>query len=207
MRCTSKLFITLTLLTMTSNHSYADDLINKNYIRSLASPEKYVAVIEYTDANGKVIERKGFASSKGWKAVSPTEFLLAKGVKMNLFGVTPCQGQLVNKRENFSGSCDDYATQHLQIWIKNPKVLLCRSYMHEKNAPSQNTTCYGWYYLPGALDSVDNLEDQLVGVGALKVATKPDSTPLRPDLLPAQKTSQVGMGGLGMWEDPNHKIK
>ncbi|TJW70330.1 MAG: hypothetical protein E5X43_34645, partial [Mesorhizobium sp.] len=48
--------------------------INKDYIKSLAAPGKTVLVLEYYDGSGKAVDRKGYASQAGYKAVSPTDF-------------------------------------------------------------------------------------------------------------------------------------
>lgn len=75
--------------------------------------------------------------------------------------------------------------------------------MSEEGASLQNATCYGYYNFPGSLDSVDMFEEQLLSLGALRLAKKPDGTPIRPDLAEAQEIGQKG--SFGMWADPRMK--
>lgn len=67
----------------------------------------------------------------------------------------------------------------------------------------QNATCYGYYNYPGAMDSVDNFEEQLLSLGALRLAKKPDGSVERPDLQEAEKLGKKG--DFGMWADPRVK--
>lgn len=177
--------------------------INKDYIKSLAAPGKTVLVLEYYDGSGKVADRKGYATTAGFKAVSPTDFRVDDKTTLHLFGLEPCKGEMVNRSEDFAGSCTDYAQQQLQILLQNPKVVFCRAFVSEQGSPVQNATCYGYYNFPGSLDSVDMFEEQLLSLGALRLAKKPDGTPVRPDLSKAEEIGQKG--SFGMWADPRVK--
>jgi hypothetical protein len=176
--------------------------IDKDYIRSLVSPGKTVLVIECYDGGDKVVDRKGYASEAGYKAVSPTDFRVDEKTTLHLYGVEPCEGDMVNRNEGYSGSCSGFAQQELQVMLKSAKVLFCRAFVSEQNAPKQNVTCYGYYHYPGSLDSVDMLEDELVSLGALRVAKNPDGSLVRSDLDEAQR---IGKQGYGMWADPRVK--
>jgi hypothetical protein len=173
--------------------------INEDYIKSLAAPGKTVLVIEYYDGNDHVVERKGFASKEGYKAISPTDFRVDADTTIHLYGLEPCNGEMVNRAENFSGSCSDFAKQQLQIMLQSPKVIYCRAFISEASAANQDATCYGYYNYPGSLDTIDMFEEQLVSLGALRVARGPDGQPLRTDLDEAEK---IGRQGYGMWADP-----
>jgi hypothetical protein len=72
-------------------------------------------------------------------------------------------------------------------------------FLTERDASLQDATCFGYYNYPGSLDSVDNIEEQLVSLGALRLSKKTDSTLRRPDLSAAE---EIGRSGLGMWADP-----
>ena len=176
--------------------------IDQNYIRSLAAPGKTVLVIEYSDGAGKVTERKGYASATGFKAVASTDVKVDDKTVLHLYGLEPCQGEMVNKAENFSGSCADFAQQQLAIMLQSPKVIFCRAFVSEQNAPRQDATCYGYYKYPGSLDTIDMFEEQLLSLGALRISAKPDGSLMRPDLVEAEK---IGKGGFGMWADPRIK--
>jgi len=173
--------------------------VNEAYIRSLAAPGKAVLVVEYYDAQKNVRARKGFASATGFKPSAPTEIAVDTKTRLRLFGLEPCSGEMVNQKEGFAGTCSDYAEQQLAILLKSPKVLLCRAFLTEENRPVQDATCFGYYNYPGSLDTIDNLEEQLVSLGALRVVKKADGSPLRSDLMDAEK---IGRGGFGMWADP-----
>ncbi len=177
--------------------------INKDYIKSMASPGKSVLVIEYYDGDGKVSARKGFASASGYKATSPTEFRVDDKTVLNLYGLEACKGEMVNRKDDFAGSCADYATQQLQIMLQSPKVLFCRAFVSEDRAPKQNVTCFGYYNYPGSLDTVDMLEEQLLSLGALRIAKSKDGKLERPDMEKAQKIGEDGF--YGMWADPRVK--
>lgn len=173
--------------------------IDQNYIRSLAAPGKTVLVIEYYDGGGKVGERKGYASATGFKAAAPTDIKVDDKTVLHLYGLEPCQGEMVNRSEDFAGSCADFAQQQLAIMLQSPKVIFCRAFVSEQNAPRQDATCYGYYNYPGSLDTIDMFEEQLLSLGALRISAKPDGSPMRPDLVEAEK---IGKGGFGMWADP-----
>lgn len=176
--------------------------IDQNYIRSLAAPGKTVLVVEYFDGEGKVTERKGYASATGFKAIAPTDIRVDDKTVLHLYGLEPCQGEMVNRSENFAGSCEDFAQQQLAIMLQSPKVIFCRAFVSEQNAPTQDATCYGYYNYPGSLDTIDMFEEQLLSLGALRIASKADGSPMRPDLVEAEK---IGKGGFGMWADPRIK--
>jgi hypothetical protein len=183
-----------------ANVSFATEPIDKAYVKSLAAPNKKVLVVEYLDAEDKVVDRKGYASESGWNAKSATEFEATKGVVLKLFGLAPCAGELVVKTENFAGTCDEYAKANLQTMLSSAHVIFCRSFVTEQAAASQDTTCYGYYAVPGAMDSVDMLEEQLVSLGALRPSKKANGTNARPDLSDAEEIGKKG--SYGMWSDP-----
>jgi len=176
--------------------------IDQNYIRSLAAPGKAVLVIEYYDGEGKVGERRGYASATGFKAAAPTDIRVDDKTVLHLYGLEPCQGEMVNRSEDFAGSCADFAQQQLAIMLQSPKVIFCRAFVSEQNAPRQDATCYGYYNYPGSLDTIDMFEEQLLSLGALRISAKPDGSPMRPDLVESEK---IGRGGFGMWADPRIK--
>lgn len=194
-----KIVMGLTLLCLTATANAAQP-IDKTYIKSLAAPGKTVLVIEYYDGQGNVTDRKGYASPTGYKASSPTDIIVSPQISLHLYGLEPCKGDMVNKREAYAGSCTDYAKSQLQALLNSPRVLLCRAFVTEETAPSQNVTCYGYYNYPGAMETVDMLEQQLVSVGALRVSRKPDGSSDRADLAHGEEIGQEGQ--YGMWADP-----
>jgi hypothetical protein len=177
--------------------------IDKDYIRSLAAPGKTVLVVEYYDGGGKPVDRKGYASASGFKAIAPTEFRVDDKTTLRLYGVEACKGEMVNRSEDYAGTCSGFAQGQLQVMLQNPKVLFCRAFLSEQNAPTQNVTCFGYYNFPGSLDSVDMLEEQLLSLGAVRLAKKADGSLDRPDLAEAEKIGQKG--SYGMWADPRIK--
>jgi hypothetical protein len=179
--------------------AYAAGPVDETYIRSLAAPGRTVLVMEYYDGQGKVSERKGYASASGFKAVTATDFQVAAGLTVHLFGIEPCQGDLVNRKEDFAGSCDDYARQGLATLLQSPRVIYCRAFVSETGAQVQDATCYGYYNYPGSLDTVDMFEEQLVSVGSHRIAKRPDGTLARTDL---EEAEAIGRRGYGMWADP-----
>ncbi len=178
--------------------------VNADYVRSLAAPGKTVLVVEYHDGQGGVAERKGFASTSGFRAVSATDFKVDGKVTVHLYGIEPCHGNLVNRQEDFAGSCDEFARRGLETLLQSPKVIFCRAFVSEIRAPVQDATCYGYYHFAGSLDSVDMFEEQLVSLGTHRIATKPDGSPARTDLAEAEK---IGRSGFGMWADPRVKAQ
>lgn len=182
----------------------AAEPVDEAYVRSLAAPGKTVLVIEYYDGQGDVAERKGFASANGFKTVSPTHFRIDEDTTIHLYGLEPCDGEMANRQEGFTVSCDDFARQGLETLLKSPKVIFCRAFVSEQNAPVQDATCYGYYHFPGSLHSVDMLEEQLVSLGTHRIAKQADGSPARTDLAEAEK---IGRGGFGMWADPRVKAE
>jgi hypothetical protein len=169
------------------------------YVRSLAAPGKTVLVIEYYDDQKSVVARKGYASAGGFRATSPTDFTVNDRISLHLFGLEPCQGDMVNLHEGFSGGCQDFARAQLAIELKAAKVLYCRAFLTQENAATQDATCFGYYYYPGSLNTVLNIEEYLVSLGALRLSRNTDGSLLRPDLVGAER---IGRGGFGMWADP-----
>jgi hypothetical protein len=188
-----------------ANAAFATEPIDKAYVKSLAAPEKKVLVVEYLDGEDKVVDRKGYASESGWNAKSATEFEATKGVVFKLFGVAPCTGELVVKTESFAGTCDEYAKANLQTMLSSAHVIFCRSFVTEQAALTQDTTCYGYYAVPGAMDSVDMIEEQLVSFGALRSIKKADGSKARPDLSDAEEIGKKG--SYGMWSDPRTRAQ
>ena len=192
-------------LSVFANVTFAAEPVDKAYVKSLAALNKKVLVVEYLDGEDRVVDRKGYASESGWNAKSATEFEATKGVVLKLFGVAPCTGELVVKTENFAGTCEDYAKANLQTMLSSAHVIFCRSFVTEQAAASQDTTCYGYYAVPGAMDSVDMIEEQLVSLGALRPTKKADGTSARPDLSNAEEIGKKG--SYGMWSDPRTRTK
>jgi hypothetical protein len=179
--------------------AHAAGPVDEAYVRSLAAPGKTVLVIEYYDGQGKVAERKGFASASGFLAVSATDFRVDTNVTVHLYGIEPCDGDMVNRKEDFAGSCEDYARRGLETLLQSPRVIYCRAFVSETEAQAQDATCYGYYNYPGSLDTVDMFEEQLVSLGSHRIAKQPDGSPARTDLAEAEA---IGRRGYGMWADP-----
>lgn len=179
--------------------SLAAEAIDEAYVRSLAAPGRTVLVVEYYDGQQGVTERRGYSSPTGFSPISPTEFRVDRDVAIRLYGIEPCSGDMVNRQEDFAGSCDEFATRGLETLLQSPRVVFCRAFVSEMNAPVQNATCYGYYHFPGSLDTVDMFEEQLVSLGAHRIAKRPDGSPTRDDLDEAER---IGRGGFGMWADP-----
>ncbi|MBE0705519.1 MAG: hypothetical protein IH582_20565, partial [Afipia sp.] len=110
-----------------------------------------------------------------------------------------CKGDMVNRKEGFAGSCDDYARQGLATLLQSPRVIYCRAFVSETGAHAQDATCYGYYNYPGSLDSIDMFEEQLVSLGTHRIEKGPDGIPTRADLKEAE---DIGRRGYGMWADP-----
>jgi len=172
--------------------------VNQAYVRSLAAPGKTVLVIEYYDGQQAARSRKGYVSPSGFRPTSATDFKVDESTSLHLFGLEPCNGELVNRSEGFAGGCEEFATEQLAIKLKAAKVLYCRAFLSEQNTAIQNVSCFGYYNFPGTLDAVDNIEEQLVSIGALRVSKNVDGTLLRPDLAEAD---MIGRSGFGMWAD------
>ncbi|WP_341487113.1 hypothetical protein [Pararhizobium sp. A13] len=179
--------------------AWAGGAVDRAYVKSLAAPGKVVLVVEYYDPAGKIVDRMGFASPSGFRAKSPVDIAVDAEVGLHLYGLEPCRGEMVNQKEGFAGGCGDYAREQLDIMLKAAKVIFCRAFLTERNAPLQDATCFGYYNYPGTLDTVDNFEEQLVSLGALRLSRKQDGTLMRPDLEDAER---IGRGGFGMWADP-----
>lgn len=177
----------------------AGGTIEPAFVKSLAAPGKTVLVVEYYDPNGKVVDRKGFASAKGFTVETPVRISVDANISLHLYGLEPCAGDMVNRKEGFAGSCAVFAQQQLAILVRSAKVIFCRAFLTERDASVQDTTCFGYYNYPGSLDTVANLEEQLVSIGALRLSKKPDGTLMRSDLSAAER---IGKGGFGMWADP-----
>lgn len=179
--------------------TYAAGPVDEAYVRSLAGPGKSVLVMEYYDGQGKVSERKGYASASGFKEVSATDFRVDSNLTVHLYGIEPCKGDMVNRKESFAGSCDDYARQGLATLLQSPRVIYCRAFVSETGAQAQDATCYGYYSSPGSMDSVDMFEEQLVSLGTHRITKRSDGKPARADLKEAE---DIGRRGYGMWADP-----
>ena len=125
--------------------------IDQNYIRSLAAPGKTVLVIEYYDGGGKVGERKGYASATGFKAAAPTDIRVDDKTVLHLYGLEPCQGEMVNRSEDFAGSCADFAQQQLAIMLQSPFVVFRRGLRMAK-----------WVWVPPLIDYKRTIDQIIV---------------------------------------------
>lgn len=173
--------------------------VDVNYIRSLANDDKTVLVVEYRDGNDKVVSRKGFANKAGFKPASPTEIAVNDNFRIKLFGVSPCAGDISVESDDFHGSCADYAKEQLAIQLKNPRVIYCIASVVDEQAAVQNGKCWGYWFFPGSLNSVSSIEAELLSVGAVKLAKKPDGSAIRPDLV---NDEEIGRrGALGVWSE------
>lgn len=179
--------------------AWAGGAVDPAYVRSLAAPGKTVLVIEYYDAARKPVARAGFAAADGFQSRSPVDIAVGSAVTLHLFGLEPCRGEMVNPREGFAGSCDAYARNQLDILLKPAKVIFCRAFLTERDAPVQDVTCFIHTHYPGALDAVTNVEEQLLSVGALRLSKNQVGASLRPDL---EEAERIGRAGYGMWADP-----
>ncbi len=179
--------------------AYAAEPVDEAYIRSLAAPGRTVLVMEYYDGYGQVSERKGYASASGFKAISATAFRVDANLTVRLFGIEPCEGGMVNRKEEFAGTCDDYARQGMETLLQSPRVIFCRAFVSESGGAVQDATCYGYYHYPGSLDTIDMFEEELVSLGSHRIAKRPDGSLARPDLKEAEA---MGRRGYGMWVDP-----
>lgn len=192
-------FICLSALIAAPCPALAEGKVDPAYVKSLAAPGKSVLVVEYYDPGGKIVDRKGFASATGFEVRSPVDIAVDAKTTLRLYGLQPCTGDMVNQKEGFAGTCSDYARQQLHTLVRAARVVFCRAFLTERNAVTQDVTCFGYYNYPGSLDAIDNIEEQLVSLGALRLSKKQDGSFLRPDLEPAEK---IGRGGFGMWADP-----
>ena len=187
-----------------ASHAFAGGAVDADYVKSLAAPGKTVLVVEYYDPHGTVVDRRGFASANGFRSKSPVDIEVDATLDLHLYGLEPCRGEMVNQKEGFAGRCGDYAREQLEVMLASAKVIFCRAFLTEQNAHQQDATCFGYYYYPGSLDTVDSIEEQLVSLGALRLSKKKDGTLMRPDLADAEK---IGRTGFGMWADARVKIQ
>ena len=148
------------------------------------------------------VEGGSFASVSGYEATSPTDFRVDEKLSVHLFGIEPCDGDMVNRQEDFVGSCAEFAQRGLATLLQSPRVIYCRAFVTEQHSPMQDATCYGYYNYPGSLDSVDMFEEQLVSLGTHRIVKKADGSLARADLVDAEK---IGRAGHGMWADPRIK--
>jgi len=146
--------------------------VDKSYIKSLASPDKTVLVVDYRDGNGKTVDRQGFANSRGFSVSAPTKFSIDENNQINLAAIKPCSGSITVPADDYQGSCAGYAQAQLAVQLKNPRVIYCIANFAEKNASEKNATCWGYWFFPGTLDSVSSIEDELLSVGAVELNEK-----------------------------------
>lgn len=196
--------LVLAAATTVTGTAQAIEPIDESYVSSLAAPGKIVLVMEYSDAAGEVVNRKGYASAEDFSAISGTSFRIDGNTTINLYGVEPCDGEMVNMNEGFSGSCADWALQGITEQLGSAKVAYCRSFVSEQNATNQDASCYIYVYYPGALNGVFNLEEQLVSTGFLRISKDAAGKPLRPDLADSES---IGRKGYGMWADSRIKAQ
>ncbi|MCM2294703.1 hypothetical protein NAC44_20455 [Allorhizobium sp. BGMRC 0089] len=196
---TKKILLTMGLLMAAMSNGHAAN-INKNYIKSLVSPGKFVIVIEYYNNNNNASKRVGYTSNSPFNADGPGKIAINKSADINLYGLHPCKGDLVNIKEGYSGSCDDYAVDQLKTILKSAPVIYCLAFVSEENSKTKDATCYAYTYFPGSMDSVDMIEEQLVSIGAMELDRNKDGRPIRPDLAKAENIGRKGKYGL--WQDP-----
>lgn len=125
---------------------------------------------------------KGFATANGLARPSrlPT-FVSMKGLRCTYTAFSPAAAIWSIVRRTIP-DLRGVGARQLQTMLQSPKVLFCRAFISEQAAPVQDVTCYGYYNYPGAMDTVDNLEEQLLSLGAVRLTKKADGSFERPDL-------------------------
>jgi hypothetical protein len=170
---------------------------SKDYMKSLGKQGQHVFAQEYYDPETRqVVKREGFASNKPYEADSPLSFRVSDDRRITFTGVTPCPDTTPVQYEDFSGACKDLAVYGINGDLKNARVVLCRSYKDQIGRPQQDASCYTWTYFPNALDAVENIEKDLVGLGYWFVARRADGKPVRPDLEYDEQVAKTGPYGL-----------
>lgn len=170
-------------------------LVDKSYVKSLASPDKTVLVIDFRDANGKTVERQGFANSRGFSVTGSTTFAVDANNHINLASIKPCSGSISIPADDYHGSCSGYAQQQLAVQLKNPRVIYCVANFSEKNASEKNAACWGYWFFAGTLDSVSSIEAELLSVGAVELNDKSN----RADLVDAEEIAKKQH--VGIWAE------
>jgi endonuclease YncB( thermonuclease family) len=183
------------------SNAFSAEPIDPDYVRSLSIPGHTVFVMEYWQDDAQVVARDGLKSKTPFVAISPTVFEVERQRQIQLYGVEPCDGTVVDRREGFNGTCQDYARSQLDISLRHPRVVFCRAFIGERGKPVQQGTCFAHYFFAGSLNSVDMLESQLVSIGALRLSRTEAGKPVRPDLEDAERIARKNH--FGLWGSSN----
>ena len=173
-----------------------------DYMRELARPDRTLLVMEYIDARlNAATERVGMMVRERFRPVDGTTIRVSDELAVRLGGVVPCASNVPVQHEDYQGTCAGLAAEGLDIELRHASVLLCRAYADQRGQSVQEATCYTYTRIGDALESVDMVEESLVGGGWAFAARGADGVPQRGDLAAAERMAATN--GFVLWSmDP-----
>ena len=201
-RSASILLAALALASLAPSAALALDAPALDYMRKLARPDRTVLVMEYIDLRlNAATERVGMMARERFRAVDGVTIRVSDELAVRLSGLMPCTSDVPVQHDDYQGTCAGLAAEGLDIELRHASVLLCRAYADQKGKPVQEATCYTYTRIGDALESVDMVEESLVGGGWAFAARGADGVPERADLAAAERMAAVS--GLVLWSmDP-----
>ena len=155
---------------------------NKEYLRRFTITAPFTAIIEYVDNNYSKVE--GQRVFKGNKPFAPSgaATIGLQGVKLNLYGLSPCPSDAAIEAYIYSGKCSAALPTYLRTELSLSPILICRVFMKYANEPTQDATCWNLFSV-GDVGVIHNTESALLETGAGFLTRDEDGNILRPDLI------------------------
>ena len=154
----------------------------KEYLRRFTITAPFTAIIEYVDKNySKVEGQRVFNSMKPFAPAGGATIGL-QGVKLNLYGLSPCPSDATIEAFIYSGKCSAALPTYIRTELNLSPILICRVFMKYANEPVQDATCWNLFSM-GDVGVVHNTEGALLETGAAFLTRDKDGIVLRPDLI------------------------
>lgn len=154
----------------------------KEYLRRFTIEAPFTAIVEYVDSSySKVEGQRVFKSNKPFAPAGAATISL-QGVKLNLYGLSPCPSDASIEAYIYSGKCSAALPTYLRTELNLSPVIICRVFMKYANEPVQDATCWNLFSM-GDVGVVHNTEGALLETGAGFLTRDKDGNVLRPDLV------------------------
>ena len=170
------------------------------YMQSLERADRFVFVMEWIDPRLRAaVEREGLASPEPFAPFGEdgTLITISKDRAIKLSGITACDDDTPIQYEDFQGTCRSMAVEGLDIQLRRATVLLCRSFVGNKDRAIQPASCFTYTNIDGVMIAVDNVEEQLVSGGWVFASRRSNGERVRPDLREAESIA-INMK-MGLW--------
>jgi hypothetical protein len=163
-----------------------------------------VVVVEFYDQERRKIDAKSMPAPARPQQTSGTQFTIAPQLAVNLWGLSPCSHERRLIDGSFDGSCRDFIQVGLRSILKSGPVILCRSFVDQKDRPVIDASCFVLVSYTSVY-GVTKIEEFLVSGGYALLVRDAAGKALRPDL---EDDERIAKGfGRGLWSFEHERVR